>query len=251
MAGQYIQHPQIARDFANYLELFYKYRTDYQIDEVLKGHIDDILVKKAAHASFDERLSVTGLLLSRLNKAFQAVWWKEKKLASLFKILKEGKEFLMGSQKDQPLVYLEDVKNSCQADFDSQKKAGLLSREECHQKQQLLDTLESYLINLKKENAEDGEKAFSLLRDWFNQEKADCDSIFDKTSRMLEYVFDFIESAFSGGQELVVFITELNTSQPAIYFLQEYSCERYYRYNKELLFRENPRDILERIRQLG
>ena len=126
-----------------------------------------------------------------------------------------------------------------------------MSREECHQKQQILDTLESYLINLKKENAEDGEKAFSLLRDWFNQEKADCDSIFDKTSRMLEYVFDFMESAFSGGQELVVFITELNTSQPAIYFLQEYSCERYYRYNKELLFRENTRDILERIRQLG
>ena len=30
---QYIQHPQIARDFASYLELFYKYRTDYQIDE--------------------------------------------------------------------------------------------------------------------------------------------------------------------------------------------------------------------------
>ena len=52
---QYIQHPQIARDFANYLELFYKYRTDYQIDAVLSGHIDDILVKKAAHASFDER----------------------------------------------------------------------------------------------------------------------------------------------------------------------------------------------------
>ena len=32
-------------------------------------------------------------------------------------------------------------------------------------------------------------------------------------------------------------------------FLQEYSCERYYRYNKELLFRENTRDILERIRK--
>lgn len=53
MAGQYIQHPQIARDFANYLELFYKYRTDYPINEVLNGRIDDILVKKAVHASFD------------------------------------------------------------------------------------------------------------------------------------------------------------------------------------------------------
>ena len=70
-------------------------------------------------------------------------------------------------------------------------------------------------------------------------------------ARQLEYAFDFMESAFAGGQELVVFITELNTSSPAVAFLQEYSCERYYRYNKELLFRENTRDILERIRQLG
>lgn len=87
---QYIQHPQIARDFASYLELFYKYRTDYQIDEVLSGHIDDILVKKAAHASFDEKLSVTGLLLSRLNKVFGNVQEEEAKLASIFDVLKEA-----------------------------------------------------------------------------------------------------------------------------------------------------------------
>ena len=75
---QYIQHPQIARDFANYLELFYKYRTDYQIDAILNGQIDDILVKKAAHASFDERLSVTGLILSRINTAIRSVLLEEK-----------------------------------------------------------------------------------------------------------------------------------------------------------------------------
>lgn len=68
---------------------------------------------------------------------------------------------------------------------------------------------------------------------------------------MLEYAFDFMESAFKGGQELVVFITELNTSYHVVRFLQEYSCERYYRYNKELLFRENSREILNRIRSLA
>ena len=65
---------------------------DYQIDEVLSGHIDDILVKKAAHASFDEKLSVTGLLLSRLNKVFGKVQEEEEKLASIFGVLKEAKE---------------------------------------------------------------------------------------------------------------------------------------------------------------
>ena len=251
VVSQYIQHPQIARDFANYLELFYKYRTDYQIEEVLKGHIDDVLVKKASHASFDEKLSVTGLLLSRLNKAFVKVRTEEEKLAGIFDILKEAKEPLMGVQKNQPVVYLEDVKNRFGADVEAKKKAGLLSREELHLERQIFDVLEKYITDLKKENIQDGEIAFSLLRDWFNGEKQIYDNDFDRASGQLEYAFDFMESAFSGGQELVVFITELNTSSPAVSFLQEYSCERYYRYNKELLFRENTRDILERIRQLG
>ena len=251
MAGQYIQHPQIARDFANYLELFYKYRTDYQIDEVLNGRIDDILVKKAAHASFDEKLSVTGLLLSRLNKGFEMVREEEDVLAAVFDILKESKEPLMEGQREQPVVYLEDVKNRYQAESAARKKAGLLSREDIHHDQQVLDTLERYVMNLKKENVQDGEAAFAFLRQWFNESKEKYDEDFDQAARQLEYAFDFMESAFAGGQELVVFITELNTSSPAVSFLQEYSCERYYRYNKELLFRENTRDILERIRQLG
>ena len=251
MAGQYIQHPQIARDFANYLELFYKYRTDYQIDEVLNGRIDDILVKKAAHASFDEKLSVTGLLLSRLNKRFGMVREEEDVLAAVFDILKESKEPLMEGQREQPVVYLEDVKNRYQAESAARKKAGLLSREDIHHDQQVLDTLERYVMNLKKENVQDGEAAFAFLRQWFNESKEKYDEDFDLAARQLEYAFDFMESAFAGGQELVVFITELNTSSPAVSFLQEYSCERYYRYNKELLFRENTRDILERIRQLG
>ena len=128
VAVQYIQHPMIAGDFANYLELYYKYRTDYQIDEVLHGHIDDILVKKAAHASFDERLSVTGLLLSRLNTAFAEAIKEEKKLQELFQILSQGKEALITSQREQPLVYLEDIKNGLAMDFSAKKKASLLSR---------------------------------------------------------------------------------------------------------------------------
>lgn len=251
VVSQYIQHPQIARDFANYLELFYKYRTDYQIEEVLKGHIDDILVKKASHASFDEKLSVTGLLLSRLNKTFAKIRTEEEKLAGIFDVLKEAKEPLMGAQKDQPVVYLEDVKNHFGADTEAKNKAGLLSREELHLERQIFDVLEKYITDLKKENIQDGKIAFSLLRDWFNGEKQIYDNDFDQASGQLEYAFDFMESAFAGGQELVVFITELNTSSPAVSFLQEYSCERYYRYNKDLLFRENTRDILERIRQLG
>ena len=247
---QYIQHPQIARDFANYLELFYKYRTDYQIDAILSGNIDDILVKKAAHASFDERLSVTGLILSRINTAIRKVLMEEKALEMIFGVLKEAKEALFGAQKGQPLVYLEDLRGGLRMEYEQKKKAELLTREEAHRYQKVLDVFNGYLVQLKKADADDGEEAFEMLRGWFGEKKALYEELFDRAGEMLEYAFDFMEAVFAGGQELVVFITELNSSYYSVEFLQEYSCERYYRYNKELLFRENTRDILKRIEAL-
>ena len=250
VAVQYIQHPMIAGDFANYLELYYKYRTDYQIDEVLHGHIDDILVKKAAHASFDERLSVTGLLLSRLNTAFAEAIKEEKKLQELFQILSQGKEALITSQREQPLVYLEDIKNGLAMDFSAKKKASLLSREEEHRKKTILDILEGYLLSLQKNNVTDGEQAFAYLKTWFGEKRDVWQTLFDKAGEMLEHAFDFMEAAFGDGQELVVFLTELNSGYYSVAFLQEYDCERYYQYNKELLFRDNRRALLDRIGNL-
>ena len=61
---QYIQHPKAAKDFAAYLELYRKYREDYQIEEILLGKDSTLMQKKAAHASFDERLSIVSLLIS-------------------------------------------------------------------------------------------------------------------------------------------------------------------------------------------
>ena len=52
-----------------------------------------------------------------------------------------------------------------------------------------------------------------------------------------------MEAAFAGSQEMVLFVTELNTGFYSVRFLQEYDCERYYRYNKELLFSEEEREI--------
>ena len=69
--SQYIQHPRIAKDFANYLELYYKYQNEYQVDEILQGTIREALCDRVARAPFDERLSVTGLILSRLTEGFK------------------------------------------------------------------------------------------------------------------------------------------------------------------------------------
>ncbi len=69
VVGQYIQHPKISKDFANYLELYYKYQNEYQVEEILEGVIREELCARVAKAPFDERLSVTGFCSQSLGRA--------------------------------------------------------------------------------------------------------------------------------------------------------------------------------------
>ncbi len=49
--SQYIQHPRIAKDFANYLELYYKYQNEYQVDEILQGTIREGAVRPGSQGA--------------------------------------------------------------------------------------------------------------------------------------------------------------------------------------------------------
>mgnify|MGYP003313182149 CR=1 FL=1 len=59
-----------------------------------------------------------------------------------------------------------------------------------------------------------------------------------------------MEQAFEGGQEMVVFVTELNTNFYSIQYLKENDCDKYYRYNKRLLFDEQQENVLSMLAEV-
>ncbi len=96
---QYVQHKEIAKDFANYLDLYYKYKNDYHINEILQGNITKNALEKLSNAYFDERLSVIGLLLSRLGENFKNIYCTNLFITSLHNILKELKNDMIESKE--------------------------------------------------------------------------------------------------------------------------------------------------------
>lgn len=247
---QYLQHEKIAKDFANYLELFYKYQTDYQMEAIFRGEISGEMVKKLAHASFDERLSVVGLIISRCNKEFDQALEARKRLEGLFKLLRECKDMVLGAHRSQPLEFLEDYFIRLKEEFNKQKKANLLNREDMHIHMDTLHIFEEMIQGMKISGIKDGQEAFSRMQEIFNAQKEAYEATHEKGADALEKAFDFMEAAMPEGQEMVIFITELNTGYDSIRFLQEYECERYYRYNKELLFREKRMELLRQMEEL-
>ena len=158
---------------------------------------------------------------------------------------------LQESAEKTPFELFAEVSDELQTEFDHKKKAGLLTRREQYRYCDVLDTMNRYFQAAKAENLTDGEEIFARFAGMFGEERQQYEEQCEKALQMLEYAFDFMEGTYGDSQEMVIFITELNTSYHAVKFLSDNECERYYQYNKSLLFEDRSADIMKKLDRLG
>ncbi len=243
---QYIQHEKIAKDFANYLELYYKYQTDYQIQGILQGQVKESVYEKLKFAPFDERLSVIGLLLSALSEKFEESYDVDAYVTALFEKLKHFRKM---SGEKQPAELLGEMSVDILAKAEIDRESGRIDRKAEHLQKELAKTLEDYGQLIKAERILKGEEAFERIRREFVKETEKREEIIAAVSENLECAFDFMERAFGESQEMVVFITELTVNYYSAKFLSENECGRFYKYNKGLLANERRAGILSGIEE--
>lgn len=246
---QYLQHRRIAKDFANYLDLYRKYRTDYRVDDILQGKYTKQAVTKLQDAPFDERLSVMGLLLSRLSEGFRGAYEADLTVTGLHGALLELKErFNSPYCKETPWENLfTGLVEEREAAFAKERKAGLLEKTVEHACMRELERLRFFLAEGKRNGCREKEDTFALVKGLFAKEAEGRENAIADASAMLDNAFAFLEEAFGAGQEMVIFITELTTNFYSVKFISENGSEKYYRYNAELLFDEKQKTILQDI----
>ena len=144
---------------------------------------------------------------------------------------------------------LESLLSGVAVERDYKKEAKLLNRAEDRRYQKLIRILEKYLQTLKTEHLVREGEVWQRLKVLFGEESDRYETAFNLAGKMLEHGFDFMEAAFGDSQEMVVFITGLNTSYASVHYLQNYSCERYFQYNKKLLFDSHEQEILSKIQE--
>ena len=235
---EYIQHPKIAEDFSAYLDLYYKYRDDYGVEEILAGQAKPAVFARLLQAPFDERLSLVSLLLAGLNTRFAASRQADAVADACYAFLRETKKALATLPDDLPDGSAELFSQQI-ADYDAetqrQREAGLLSRDGLNTRLQVQAVLRRWEGELRRANAAGTQEAFELLRGQFQTLADDREKAQQTASAALEAAFDFMEQAFAESQEMVVFVTELTVNPVSHAFLTENGCERYFQYNKDLL----------------
>ena len=243
VVAQYIQFPAISKDFANYLKLYEKYQKDYQAEEILQGNWSEALCDQAGRAALDERLSLVGLLLTKVRGSMRRLEDLEGQLELVMGRLRGIQEAI----KEQGAGALRQEMSQMEGELEQKQIQGLLERREKRIQQGALAMLEEIAGGLEKEEIQEPwefvREKFAGLSDGYEEMEKEC-------GRKLERAFDFLEAAFGSGQELVVFVTELNASPACLRFLKEYHCPRYFQYNKSLLFEDQEQQMREQINQL-
>lgn len=244
VAHQYLQNWEIAKEFANYLELYEKYKKDYGLEKIVQGVYGEDVLEKLKFASFDERFSIVGMLNGKLAEYFRAYKEEDARTERLFAELKAYKE------EHSLQVVIERLREK----LASQKKAGILNVFQEKLENSVIAELESYEQQWKlTETAAKGagwDEEFSFIKEAFSGQVEKRQEVTNKTMNALENTFRFLEDAFGESQEMAAFLAELNTNGDSIRFLRENDCPHFYKYNKGLLFDERQKEILTEMEKI-
>ncbi|MBQ0018548.1 MAG: AAA family ATPase [Clostridiales bacterium] len=247
LVAQYLQDPEIAEDYAAYYELYNKYKSDYQVEDILSGKDVRDIILRAKDSAFDERLSLLGLLLSGINHDFRNVIEEEDTISEILPILKEIKSELNTKKPETSTADIIAAKLSAEEHkMDQTAKRGILTPEKRLQFERTIAFLGSLLVSEKrsKSKSKDG---FATIKARYDKLLAQMKEDSAETSERLRALFGFVQDAFGNGDELLILITELTSNWYSARFISRYGSEEYYSCSEQLSFHQRHLDIIERI----
>ena len=195
-------------------------------------------------APFDEKLSVMGLVLSRLAESAAAVRRQDALATALHAALTELKGKVAEAE---PAAVLNQLVWKRQEAMKRAKEAGQLTKEDRDLRQRELNALEEYRQRLLREDLTAPAEAMDAVRTWFGGEVERRKALAAETGQRFDHAFRFLEQTFGQGQELVIFVTEVTAGYDTSWFVENFGCDAYFRHNRELLFDDTRHRIREEI----
>lgn len=245
---QYLQDEEIAGDFANYYELYNKYRNIYRIPEILDGTVE-VEADGIKDAPFDEKLSLIGLLADALTQEFKSYVYELESQKQLLEQLKYLREDLK-QEKGAAVAILGRLTEAKRRIFERQKELNALDKDEIKASSMTIKRMTELVDFLKTDTTGNAREDFSLVKDRFDTIEFVRKEGISAVQNHLNNAFAFLVKVYGEGQELVIFLTELSAGYYSLRFISECGNEAFYKYNKLLLLKENRSRLTEEAMEL-
>ncbi len=249
--GQYIRNERVVKEFSAYYDLYQKYKNDYKTEEILAGTVSEQAKDKARKADFDERLSLMGMLIDRMQQDIKENMRTSEVLSELMNPLKALKaKAQSGVSADELSAFLKKQTEGRQTAMESLQKAGALSVHDKRKNKSIIGFLAECEKQLRNDNSENAQTAFDKVKERFNDKVAEYKQSTEKVKEKLHYLFRFVEDVFGSGNEMLILVTECTVQADCAKFISMYGCEDYKRHNEELMLTERSGGLIQQIEEL-
>lgn len=249
LIGQYLQNETVAKEFAVYYDLYNKYRSDYQIEDILCGCASETIVQRAKDAAFDERLSLLGLLLDTMNGEMRNVVETEGAILECLRILKQVKQELAEPNSNYVTSlhqHMEEEKQTLTAGT----RASAIDYETRYALQYTIQFLDYQIADLGRSGSLTNSEAFQRIKVKYDAGVANHKAEISKIKERLKYLFAFADEVFGDGQEMLILVTELTVRYYCGKFITKFGCDEYFKHNQNLMFYERKKELLSEIASL-
>lgn len=244
---EFLRHEDVAEDVSAYFDLYKKYQDDYGIAEILEGKVKPSVYARIDQAAFDERLSVVNLLLDGVSNVFYQIQREREITDAWYDFLKEYRQKLKNSLQAKGIF--ETILAEKTASDEQNEKQQFVSKAQSDRARSLNEKLKECAKKIAAGETDNIEETalFALAKAPFDAQCEKLQSLENQGIETLEHAFTFMEQAFSDGQEMVVFVTELTITPEIAVFLSEHRIERYETYKNQLLIGTKRAEILSEI----
>ncbi len=265
LVGQYLRNERIVKEFTAYYDLYQKYKKDYAIGEILSGGDCERAVERARAAAFDERLSLVGMLLDRVQADMKEVCDQAACLSDLRGPLKavgtlarkeaskqadtEVTEKLERQMDTAAAAMLEKQIEGRHKAMEALRRANSLSDADRRKTRQVIAFLEEGKKAIQSGQLS-GLDAFAFLKKRYEAAVSELRGETDSVKRELHALFTFAEQAFADGNEMLILVTHLTVNHYSARFIATFGSPDYQRHNQELMLSERQDELKSRIAEL-
>lgn len=228
---QYLHHPQVAKSFATYYELYQTYQKDYDVHGILKGEYREKTLEKLKNAGFDEQLSLVGLLIGALNEGALQYQKEADYLELLLKALKDVKASLLETDLKTGLELT--IKNYY-AHREALAFSGALDREKNQHYLKVISFMENALAELNKMRLSKDSYDFAFIKTAFDALVEKWEALGKRLVSELNESLAFTHHHFNDGEVFLIFLTELSTNAAIARIIAEYEVASYYAHQDKL-----------------
>ena len=248
---QYIRNDRVAKEFTAYYDLYQKYKNDYKVDEILEGIVSEQAKDKARKADFDERLSLMGMLIDRIQQDIKDNMLNSEILSELMNPLRALKaKAESGAGVEEFAALAGQQSEARQKAMESLQKAGALSEREKRKGRNIVRFLADCEKLVRIGDADNSGEAFTEIKEKFDTQVMSYKEDTEAVQERMHYLFQFVEDTFGSGNEMLILVTECTVQADCAKFIGMYGCEDYQRHNEELMLTERSDGLIERIEAL-